>query len=263
MSRVLGSLNMSVGTSLAFENISTSIMTVDAILVNIRTLIRNAREAYQKEDSEGKNVTIIFNDVVNDIKLLLDFIIKYQGGKAVNVIFYYPTYKTLPFIFKYADLWTPTTTLQKEKASIDNQVYNKIKEKYKSQIVINDTYPVDFAGKGFVLTHYPVDLALTKAFKRTFLLESYTGNIKPFTYWYTKLSGKTDDLFNMPLNKLTIQVFGDRSIQFRSSNEAIKKLIKEIALKSNWTSATVYSDVRFHISNYGDKVTANLLKKLL
>ena len=98
------------------------------------------------------------------------------------------------------------------------------------------------------MTHHVVDLVTTSSMARLFLLESYTGVVKDFTQWYTKLTGG-DKLHYIPFNALTLQVFGDNSVNFKSSSHGIKELVKKIALEAKWTSATSISRVRNTIGN--------------
>lgn len=248
--RTLGALNMSVGTSLAFEGgVLDKLYSFSTLLVNLRTLIRNAREAYEADDPDGKNAEVITSAVTEDIKTMLTALTEHQSVKPINFVLYYPSYKDLGSLFSHAKLWVPESDIQKEKAKIDEKVYFALKGKLGKSLLLTDSRLTDFMGEALILTHHPVDLVLTKSYQRLKLLESHTGAIKGFTQWYTKLTGG-DKLFNMPLNKLTIQIFGDKSTNFKSGSLKEKNLIKELAEKGRWTSATTIDRVRQTINTH-------------
>lgn len=248
--RTLGGLEMSVGTSLAFESESFNGMfgSVDAVLVNIHTVLRNAGSAFD-EPPETIDVDLLFSAARDDITKLTKILISKQGSRSINFILYCPSYSGLSREFNKADLWVPTKPKQILKRQLDNKVITKINKEYGSLIVSTDCKLPQFAGTGIILSHHPVDLVMTSAASRLLLLESYTGNVKASTKWYTKLTGNGSELFNMPLNKLTIQVFGDKSTNFKSSTLAIKNLVKQVALDGRWTSATTKERVKNTISN--------------
>jgi len=247
--RSIGALGMSYGTSTAFEGSgANSVRSADTMLFNLRTLIRNAQEAYVKEDSEYTDVDQIAKDVESDMVILGKWLEQARAGKPISMVIYYPSYLIKKMKYKHATLWEPTTAAQKEKARISEAVAKVLLKKYEKLLVKTVMGMPDFKGTGIVLTHHVIDLAESSAVARLFLLESHTGVIKPFTQWYTKLTGG-DELFYMPFNKLTIQIFGDRSTDFRSSSIGIKNLVKKLAQDNKWTSATTMSRVRASIND--------------
>lgn len=76
--RELGTLGMSVGTSLAFEGtISKEINSTDTVLINLRTLIRNASQSYT--ESPNLNVDQITSDVKQDLVKISQWIDTNRG----------------------------------------------------------------------------------------------------------------------------------------------------------------------------------------
>jgi len=248
--RALGALGMSVGTSLALELGGDAIRSADTLLFNLRTLIRNAQAAYEKDDEGANNVKVLTKDVEEDLIKLGQYLEQLRKGKPIQMVVYYPSYKGLERKFKHADLTdflNKGTEKQKKYARLSKDVADALMSKHGKILVATDVGMPDFKGNGLVMTHHVVDLADVRGYSRLFLLESYTGVLKPFTAWYTKLTGG-EELHYMPFNHLTIQVFGDRSTNFKSSSKAIKDLVKKIALDSGWTSATSMSRVRNSIA---------------
>lgn len=249
--RALGGLNISAGTSLAFESmlLEKASSGINSYLINIRTLIRNARGAFQ-EDSEKNDVQRVTLGVKDDIEKIAAFLNTLHNGKAIEFILYCPSYKGLKSKFPKALLKEPTKEKQKLTAKIEEEVAKKVCEQLGSVVKITDCNLPAFSGNGVILSHHTVDLVLTNSQTRLYLLESYTGNLKPYTKWYTKLTGKDEELFNLPLNTLTIQIFGDKAVNFMSMDQTKKDLVKDLALKGKWSSATTMSRVRSSIELY-------------
>lgn len=244
--REVGTLGMSVGTSMAFESEGASaIVSADALLFNLRTLIRNARESFPGEVPTVKHLTEAVKD---DIVKVGKWLETNRGTRPISMLVYYPTYKSLDKVYGKAELWKPTTDAQKQTVSDIETVGKALCDEYKGLIKKTDCEIPEFSGRGIILTHHAVDLTFTSAITRLNLLESHTGSLKPYTQWYTKLTGGSE-LFYLPFNHLTIQVFGDRSTNFRSSKLALKNLVKKIAQDARWTSATSYDRVKFTIRN--------------
>jgi hypothetical protein len=250
MTRTVGGLGMSVGTSYAIENGGGDAMRgVDTVMFNLRTLIRNAQQSYESTDPDYNKVSQIVKDVENDLVELGKFIEKNRKGRPISMVVYAPSYKGIKSKFKHADLYVPKPGSKQEAfLAVGQKVFDELVKKYEKLLVKTDVGMPSFSGKGIVLTHHVVDLTEVSGIGRLYLLESHTGSVKPFTLWNTKLTGG-DNLHYIPFNRLTIQVFGDRSTNFKSSSHGIKELVKKIAVEGKWTSATSMSRVRSTINS--------------
>mgnify|MGYP003482623717 CR=1 FL=1 len=250
MTRAVGGLGMSVGTSYAIENGGADAMRgADTILFNLRTLIRNAQASYEAADPDYNKVDQLVKDVESDLLLLGKFIEQNRKGKPIQMVVYAPSYRGLKSRFKHADLYVPKENSKKEAyLKVAEKVFDAVLKKYEKLLVKTDVGMPEFKGKGIVLTHHVVDLTEVSGIGRLYLLESHTGNLKSFTMWNTKLTGG-DKLHYIPFNRLTIQIFGDNSVNFKSSSHAIKELVKKIAIDAKWTSATSMTRVRGSIND--------------
>lgn len=258
--RTLGTLGISVGTSLAFELDGPKIIkTNDALLFNLNTLIRNAIQSIEGEHKY--TAKDIHEFVLEDIKLLAKFIESSRGTKPISLVIYKPDYNALKSSYRHADLWEPTTELQLAYRKLLNDTLFLLDNRLgKSIKTVKHTVP-SFDGRGLVLTHHPVDLVGTPV-GRLKLLESHTGLIKPFNSWHTKLTNGSK-LINMPLNKLTIQIFGDRSTNFKSQKQKIKQIVEDMAEKNKWTSSTSEARVRQSINNHNVEIERHYFLKML
>jgi len=248
--RSTGALGMSIGTSLAFEgDAASTIRNSDAVLLNLFTLIRNAHDAYEtKEEKEALTATQLFEDVVSDLKIIAQWIEQARKTKPLSLKVYYPTYTTIKLRFPKADLKEPKGEKQIRWEKLSKEVAKDLYAKYSKILIKTDMGLPDYQGRGIVLTHHVIDLVSVDGVSRLTLIESYTGKLKPFTKWYTKLTGG-DELYYMPFNRLTIQVFGDRSTHFKSSSHGIKELVKKLAKDFSWTSATTLGRIRVNINS--------------
>lgn len=260
--RTLGNLGISVGTSLAFEgDFKDVIGETDTILLNLRTLVKSVMDASQ-DTGEYKKKSLMVQWTLDDIKGISKILEEHRGHRPLNMIIYNPSYLTLKMHFVAGDFWKPKTLKQIEREDMLDSVCSKVSSELKELVKNNVSSLPKFEGKGLILTSYPVDLLLTESNRRLYLLERYTGTVKPFNLWYTKLTG-SEDLENMPFNKLTIIVFGDKSTTFRSSKQALKDEVKELAIKGKWTSYTTVEKVRATINRFCSPADKHLFLKAL
>jgi len=261
--RTLGAFNMSVGTSMALEKDAIDEITqTNSFLVNLRTLVRNVMQSYAPDDII--DVETVIKDTKSDLTELAKWLAAAVGRRSLVFIVYYPSYKSLRSIYSKADLVTNETRREKARKSQDilEKVCLKLAQEFPQQITKTDTQLPKFGGRGLIITHHVVDLTTTPSTTRLKLLESHTGTAKPYTKWYTKLTGGKD-LFYMPFNRLSIQVFGDKAVNFYSSSMGLKKLIEDLAISKQWNSGTSYSKVRSDINGLPAGITKAGLKLLL
>lgn len=263
--RSIGALGMSIGTSLAIEQpeAAAQIRGSDVILLNLLTLIRNAHDAYEtKEEKAALKPEQLMDDVVNDLRELSKWLEEVRKTKPLRLVVYYPYYTSIRFRFPLAEFAKRETENQKKFDKLSAKCAEMIHSKYRKLIELTDVGMPSFQGKGIVMTHRVVDLAVYDHPARLTLMESYTGKLKPYTQWYTKLTGGKE-LYFLPFNKLTIQIFGDKSTDFASSSKAIKELVKKLAVEFNWTPATTVSRCRVNINMLPDGIDKAALLKML
>lgn len=257
MARTVGNLGISVGTSLAFEGEAGKLLSsMDNVFINFKTLVRNAIESYATEDNPS--VDDIVKNVKDDLMGVLKFIDSAKGHKQILIHVYCPSYKSRDVKFKHALLKTAKTEKQKAKETLTNNVVSGFKKSNPGVLTETDCELKTFVGRALVLTHHVMDLTFTNAYARLYLLESYTGYAKTYVTWYTKLTNGSE-LTNIPFNKLTLQIFGDKGTDFFTHNMAVKNLVLELATSHRWTSATSYDKVKSDIRGLPKSVTRDAL----
>lgn len=264
--RTLSSLPISVGTGLAIESlIQTPMAKYSSLLINIRTLFRNAVGAFDYEE-KLPSVTEVYGAIEEDMRGIAEAIATLKLNNHINLIFYQPSYRGMKSKFPMAKLKIigegKTTPLQYKMEALRKDVTNRIVDKYSKVITENNVTLPDFAGNAIIITHHPVDLATSNSYTRLNLLESHTGVLKTFPEFYTKLSNGSE-LTNIPLNKLTIQVFGDRAVDFYSLPTRVKAEVKRLADEANWSSASTPSFCARTIRSLKNSPDKDILLKLI
>lgn len=264
MDRSFGTLNISVGTSIAIETLSSlPLLKYTSFLINIRTLIRNAIGSFDKDAKLTDE--IVFNAVRSDMLEIASAIASLKLKTELKLIFYSPSYNSLKSMFPLASLKDDSKGTAKQQANykLTKSVMDKIKSEFKDLIEYNNVLLPEFTGEALIITHHPVDLATSPAYTRLTLLESHTGTIKRFPDFYTKLTGyKT--MANIPLNKITIQIFGDNSVDFYSHSKlSVKNALKALADETKWTSASTPSFVYRTIRGLSDGPDKETLLKMI
>lgn len=261
--RTKGTVPISVGTALALEALPSAPMyTYHSFLINLRTIVRNARQAY---DQYTPTPSELYQACKEDIVGLAEFIVSLKLRTDLDIKFYYPSYRRLPSLFPLAKLKNVEregTDKQKEIAQLDKSVIDKLLPEFGKNITHVDSVIPEFAGQGLILTSHPVDLVTTKSYGRLNLLESHTGAIKNYTQFYTKLTG-SDKLTNIPMNKLTIQIFGDNSINFYSQSTAVKNEVKQLADIAHWSTASTPQMVARSIRSLNNSPEKEILLKMI
>jgi len=261
--RTLGAFEMSVGTSMALEKDAIDEITVaNSFLVNLRTLVRNVIQSYAPDDIIDADIVI--KDTKSDLTELAKWLAAAVNRRSLVFKVYYPSYKSLRSVYSKAELVTNDTRREKARQQYDliEKVCKRLCLEFPKQITQTDTQLPKFDGKGLIITHHVVDLTMTTSVTRLKLLESHTGTAKPYTKWYTKLTGGKD-LYYMPFNRLSIQVFGDKATNFYSSSAGLKKLVEDLAISKEWNAGTSFTKVRSDINGLPSGITKAGLKLLL
>lgn len=263
MIRNKSSIPISVGTGLALEILpGVKMYKYHTLLINVRTIIRNARQAFDGDTLPSESD--LYEAVKEDIVQTAEFIVAMKLKTTLELKFYYPSYRGLPKEFPMAKIKEPLETKGKqlEEAELDNKVGKKITSEFGNLIINVDSRIPHFNGQALIMTHHPVDLVTTDSYTRLELLESHTGKIKNYTLFYSKLTG-SKDLTNIPMNKLTIQLFGDNSTNFYANSYGLKNTIKQLAESARWSTASTPSLVARSIRSLPDSPEKEILLKMI
>lgn len=264
-------LAVSIGTALAIEVLGghaversvepESLKHPAELWINVRTLVRNLFSAQDKKVKEGAIAGEFLSTLEDEMRLITEYV-RDVTAEQTKVVYYSCLHRNLQKQFPKAMLKSPTTPPQIAYAAIENSIVEHYSAVEDSPVVtFKDSLEPKFI-HAWVLTNTSVDLLELSGFKYGWLLESHTGKLKNSIQLYTKLTGGSV-MGNIPFNKLTLQVFGDKSNLFSPMPKAVKDAIKEVAAKNKWTPAHRLSKVKFDINGMSDRLGAKLLLDLL
>ena len=278
--RVTSAANVSVGTSIAMETICPSWPVFDLTrqappkvkitdykyaYFNLWTLGRNLLNAVASADRHHVNPAEAAIYLVEEAEEIVRAIKHASAGSVIPVI-YFPSYKRLGRDFPKGKLREAVT----DKAKAAQLQFERTCEAAAKQLDVSMKnnfkrfdvrLGVDGVGNTLLFTHFAVDLLSEKVFGKCALLESHTGVVKQKNQWHTKLfNGKAFP--NIPLNELTIQVFGDDH-QFRPWEMKIKQALIDMAVAKRWSWATTNIRMKMDVGSHPDQMFATALISLL
>ncbi len=229
----------------------------DYLLINFTTLVRNFITALNpvediSEKSKWKKEILTGNRYKDKIKNLfikdLEIFLNILNDKHLKVKFYYRKdidHKKIKKCYNNYKLL--------EELNFNNQIseeYAKSFVRYVTDEAVVKIEPLpqpDPSVNYLILTHNSIDLIRFQYKKYVNLIESFTGDIKPYTLWYTKLSKFGDhDLSIIPFNYITLAIFGCNNY-VKPGKIKLKKHIYGIAKKMKWTSSTTLSKVKLDL----------------
>lgn len=254
--RELGTLPLSVGTSMAIEALKVGPSKhYRGLYINLHTLFRNLHGSLPANSSDAIDKNVWIRTIIEEI-FMISKIVKEEVSPDLKVVFYCPTYASIRSVFKKALLRELKTDNQRIYAQVQSEVLLGIKQ-YIAQIASQgidlrfvENSPPRVENGSIIMTHHVVDLVDVPWDAR--LLESHTGRLKDRSMWHTKFAGKTDSSM-IPFNKLTLSVLGD-STTIAPQPLGVRKALYALAMEKKWTSVLTYDYVKFsvdHMRDYG------------
>lgn len=270
--RERGAFPVSIGTSLALESAAgiypekpepnPPIRKVEEVWFNLRTIIRNLLGAIPTDARDRILPADAVAPLIEDLSIIKEVVHDISKMKT-KAVFYHCDYKYLKRLFPKATLKEPTTAKQKQAHAVEEEIIRLFLENtHGVKIVefkgrIEGSYPTSF-----IVTHLPVDLLARYRFRQLTLLESHSGNLKPYGKWHTKLTGGKELEF-IPFNEFSIQVFGDNNNHFSAQLPSLKKVVVDLAVKDHWTALTTDDKIRASIKKLEDKEIRDQLLEYL
>ena len=235
----------------AFANLTRSnhLKFWDLYLINIETLIRDRK-------NNTSDITTIARNILNDCNVLVKYIGEYarlfqrdHTKNKIIICFYMNKYEALPDLYIREKF--PKGT--EERWKIRDKVAKMIDDGPKSEEGIDVVFSVqsntkvwphkemvkdlihNFQGvpfmKALMISHIPLDFHLYRTFSDFTILESYTGAFKTQKQFGKKVFGNE----NLPFNKYTHLLFGDKWYIKPLVEHKTRKLILDKAIKEHWT----------------------------
>jgi len=228
--------------------------------INIKTVIRNFIDnmegdtAFKIKFLKKKHFSVLIDEMLSDINIMFS-----QVPDDFNLVFYnidyniisqnYANYKTNDdfkglkyFVYLYQD-----TIIKKLKESID--------------IIFIKPNRLPHLSNTLITTHIPVDLLNFKHISNVMLFESFTGELKPDSKWYTKYKQLKDkDMSVIPFIEILYFIFGD-NWRIKPMPIKTRENMYNIAIKSRWNFKTSRVKVMNDIKR-NDIFTFNIIKDM-
>lgn len=250
----------SLGTSVALSTILGVLSVPDVqyniLLINIETLIRNA---FDVNNNIKKQAMLVKSEYDNLIAEIANVVNTNSYIEQFTIIPYLSIYKkTLPKIS-----WKQDTAKRSLMGTIVNKTivdFQKIQMQQTNKVTID---PLIYIGPMLItkvlrtklhkvatdkrilmLSHIPLDFHIFKFYKKSHIVESFTGNlinVDPKT-----LGHKVFGLDTVPFVEGTHPFFGDKYLVRNVMNRKDKKQVLELAEKRMWhlkSTYTIQSDI--------------------
>jgi hypothetical protein len=238
------------------------ILNADSLWVNVRTLYRNLMGSIERDQRDGLVPDDLAEAIINEMQIIEAAISQGSNGLC-NVVYYVCSYDAVPRRFPHANHKNPNTDNAKYAWNMEQLTMKAIADLQPAHDLRQ--FDLDFdkeESRVFIITHYPVDLLNRYMFRTLTLVESHTGTLKSPARWYTKLgTGPSKELYNIPFDRMTLQLFGD-GVLFSPHPIKIRRFLMGIAEKYKWSSISTKALVMAGIKAEKDPVLEGFILKL-
>ena len=253
LNRTVGLYQCSIPTSLAIEGAAHTgeradlkgrppIEDFESVWFNLRTLIRNAHNAFDRDDQTMLTTDVLIKTVEDDWEAVQQAI--HTHNPQCDVELYLCTYEGISKRLPHANFKNSTTGKQMVYEALEKDVIRHFMAEYKDTLKV---FKQELSGskRCVLVTHLPLDMVSSSKFPDLRLLESHTGVVKGPMQWWTKLNVKRDGPV-IPFN-LMMQIFGDSST-FSPQPLKIRKALLNISEKRHWHPLTTVSKIMQDVS---------------
>lgn len=221
------------------------ILTVNALWLNVRTLIRNILSAIPSADQNKVFPDPLVDALTAEIQVIQAAVERYTHG-GCKVVIYCQSYNSIERKYPHCFHRALKTDKQQFLRGLEDSVIKSLEVVLQEPMMRSDLKLAGNNDDALIVTHMPIDLLSRYNFTKLRLLESHTGKIKAYTSWNSKLSGGKD-LTRMPFNHVTLQFFGD-GVHFSTFPAKEKKQIIELADARRWNPTTTLDKMKADIS---------------
>ena len=282
-SRRMGQFPLSIATSIAFESMYNMDPAPDAsefvrrprggvapikrfkeLWINLRTLLRNIDGAIDPEVNNDAAPIDYYKALVSEIQTIHHLIGEMADDERPMLNFYTKTYKSLSTKWPHAlfrDVTAPKMIIY---AKIENLTMEYLTRDIGDGILNSGVVHIadcnlNLKGTAALLSHFPVDLLMTRGGHFKWLVESHTGAIKEREEWNTKLrDGKKYP--RVPFDRAMIQIFGDNTNTLAPQTLQIRRKLGELSEKYKWSPLTTKDRILFCVKQENEPVLYNLVK---
>lgn len=273
LTRETGDYPLSIGTSLALEGLLGKHPNqpkyppghgrINALWVNLRTLVRNLVDAIPSEQVSEFHAQDAVELAIEEVKTLMT-VMDMEGRSKITVTCYQADLAEVKWKMPNAIYRVPKTEKQKTRAAMEEYVLQGLRLR-----MVDEAVPcMDIAHRPTtqravvaLLTHYPHELFWRFEFDGMFLLESHTGKLKSYSQWQTKLKHLPDDT-RLPFSRFTLQVFGDGNFILAQAKKTRDELL-QLAQTRHWSGVTTDEKIYHDISKWGGEKLKDVYRELM
>lgn len=281
--RALGQFPLSIATSIAFESMFNlqpaddappyvrrpkgnikPITTFGELWINLRTLLRNIDGAIDKDVENMSSPIDYYRTLISELAVIENIVNEIPEEQRPQVRYFTKNYENLSRIWPNALFRDVTAPRLKVYSVLESNVMAYFAEDINKgtysadKIIIADTF-LTIGKKAALISHFPVDLVLTKGEKFFVLVESHTGAIKEKSEWNTKLRDGSK-YPRIPFDKAMVQIFGDKENMLSPQTIQIRKKLGEISEKYHWNPLTTRDRVTATIELEHEPVLLKLVR---
>lgn len=260
--RELGEYPLSISTDAAIGSIiKEGLGNARHVWINLHTLFRNLHGAVDPVRRTNLGIPQWQQGLFEEVLQIQSLLAKHVTGELV---FYFPSYEGVLRKYPRAQVRATTSKRIQEYALLASAVLrgfvSKSKDMQEQHQLRVESFDVDLKGfppAAFIITHFAIDLLSCRS--DTILLETHTAARKPQSQWNTKFV--TENQLDMPFNRLTLQVFGDKTT-FSPMPLKVKESLIKIAKERKWTPLTTKERVDFSLREMRDYVARDFFLSL-
>ena len=252
---MISPLGVSIPFSSALETFINNKLynSYDNWFINIRTWYEHYVDCIDGNvDTKTKilklHKTKLAKEIADDINNFLH-ILHDKNYENLNVIFYYPTYRTIE---KNVDNFRTLDDIKGFKHVVRHYEKTMVSSiTTYADISINKLdYILPLVPKTIITTHAAMDLLNFTAINNNALLEPFTGKLKDKKEWYTKYHpiGKKD-MSVFPFIEELYWILGDKHF-IKPYPSKIREQLYDLAIKKNWSQSTGRIKVRMDLRTY-------------
>lgn len=277
--RTVSAFPLSIGTSLAFESLSTlggqpydpareipqrvQLSDYNTFWINLSTIFRNLHGSVSTDDSKSLEDRDCADFIIAELDTIED-VVRHETNGSVRIIPYISNYKRLKSLSSKALLRSYTTERQLAYTKLHDKtlqrVINTLFNASRSVKVFDDKIRSDKDEKNLILTHIAYDLLAYENLHNLDLIESHTGVLKKRNLWYTKFY-QGENLAIIPFIEVMLKFYGD-SHTFKPYPMSARTSILELAKIKRWSWLTTKAKVFQDLDGYKDQFLAQTIKNL-
>lgn len=244
-------LGCSVASGVVAEYFVNNKIKDKKLYINGLTLYRNFTgclegTSYDKiaEFKASRSLADIYQLFIDDTMVLLESLF----SQNIDTQIYIPNYSKILKEWGNPVQASKLKGLRHEIVASEKGAMELLKKEF-PVIVKEIKYTLPYSKDMYIMTHIGLDLLSFNYLQKVNLIESFTGEVKTFSKWYSKFSKLgNNDMSIMPFNSLIYRILGDGVI-IKPDDIKTRKFVYEVAVESKWDSRKAIPNILLNIKS--------------